>query len=133
MSLGIFKKGTLKRVPPEKDEASIGNLAMELGYITPTVLVEALRVQKKRILLGEILVKMEAITREQLEELLFEQRLRRDQASKIEIITHERKKMRRQFQELGSVFKDATCHANKFVATVKLADILPSKSGGAKP
>ena len=124
----FFKKKAFKKVPPGEDMASIGNLAIELGYITSVVLEDALKIQKRRLKLGEILIGIGAITRGQLEELLFEQRLRRERVSKMEIIKHEERKRRHRFQELEAVFKDATSHADKFIAAIKVDQLPPVKS-----
>ena len=81
--LSFFRRGNGKPPPPTVDpfeEArldphSFGNLALERGYITLDDLEEALKVQKDRLKLGDILVEMGALTLGQREELLLEQEL----------------------------------------------------------
>jgi len=63
---------------PEADPSSIGNLALELGYITQDQLKEALAIQEQRMALGDILVDRKMLTLYQRDELLLEQRYRRE-------------------------------------------------------
>jgi hypothetical protein len=114
----FFKKKPAPVLDPRKDAASIGNLAIELGYITPEVLEEALKIQKERVKLGQILVDMEAITSEERDELLMEQKIRWGKVCKEDQIAFERKKKRRRIRALGSVFKEAAEDARQFVASV---------------
>lgn len=114
----LFKKKSAPVVDPREDVASIGNLAIELGFITPEVLEEALKIQKERAKLGQILVDMKAITAEERDELLMEQKIRRGEIDKKGQIDFERKKKRRRIKALGLVFEEAASDARKFVASV---------------
>jgi hypothetical protein len=114
----LFKKKSTPVVDPREDVASIGNLAIELGYITPEVLEEALKIQKERVKLGQILVDMKAITPEERDELLMEQKIRRGEVDTKGQIEFERKKKRRRIRALGSVFKEAAADAGQFAAAV---------------
>lgn len=64
----------------EKDENSLGNILLELGYVTREALEQAVGVQKSQSMLGQVLVKMGpekgGITESQLEVALREQELR---------------------------------------------------------
>ena len=60
------------------NDDSLGNILLELGYITREQLEAAIRIQKSQIRLGVILVEeLGAITTEQLEEALLEQEIRK--------------------------------------------------------
>lgn len=92
---------------PEADPSSIGNLAIELGYITMDELRAAVKVQQQRLPLGRILVEMGKLTEEQLEDLLFEQQVRRGEIRDRTAITqYQRKKMRRKMTQIKDGFKE---------------------------
>lgn len=110
---GFFKRSVNGSVAAE-DPYALGNLAVELGYISPSTLEEALKIQKER--LGDILVEMKALSREQLVELLFEQKIRRGGVPHGEVIAFESRKRRSRVRELGSVFESAADHTSRFVA-----------------
>lgn len=102
-------RGGLKAVTrvPEADPSSIGNLAIELGYITEDELRQAVQVQQQRLPLGRILVEMGKLTEAQLSDLLFEQRVRRGEIrDKAVIVQHRREKMRRTMAQLKAGFKE---------------------------
>jgi len=63
-----------------RDKDSLGNILLELGYITKETLDRAVDIQKSQSMLGRILVKMgpkEGITEDQLQVALHEQKLRK--------------------------------------------------------
>ena len=62
---------------PYVDPASIGNLAIMKGWATQEDVTRALAKQETRVPLGELLVEDKVLTRDQLEDLLFEQDLLR--------------------------------------------------------
>ena len=72
--MSLFTKA---RIDPVRDPLSFGNLAMELQFITPDELNEALLKQEQRLPIGEILVQLGKISEYQRDEILLEQRLRR--------------------------------------------------------
>jgi Ribonuclease G/E len=89
--LSFFNGGKSNDVEKRHSEAkgdctSIGNVLLDLGYISLEALEEAVKVQKSQSLLGDILVDMGAVTKEQLEEALLEQKIRRKIAKSKEII-----------------------------------------------
>jgi hypothetical protein len=111
----------LKRaVPlPEDDPTSIGNLAIERGYITSQDLLEAVMVQQKRLPLGEILVEMGKLTKDQLRDLIFEQQVRRGEITdKNQIIEFERQKMHRQLGKVREGFQEVRRELKKLSASV---------------
>lgn len=92
---------------PETDPSSIGNLAVELGYITQEELKAAIQAQQQRLPLGKILVDMGKLTEEQLDDLLFEQRVRRGEVKdKVLITQHQRSKLRRKMVQLKNGFRE---------------------------
>ena len=108
----------MKDLDPYNDPTSIGNLAIVKGYATPEQVKAAVKKQEQRMPLGEILVEDKVLSREQLEELLLEQKLMRaeseHQATKM-ILRHQRKRIK----EVGSALQELTCVAQKFVANGK--------------
>jgi hypothetical protein len=92
---------------PSADPNSIGNMAVEKGYITSGDLEAAVSIQQERLPLGRILVDMGKLTDDDLNDLLFEQKVRRGEIEDVEIITqHERLKMHRKIREVRSGFKE---------------------------
>lgn len=115
----IGKRG--RSVPcPEEDPNSIGNLAVELRFITEETLKKAIRTQKERMRLGEILLDMKVITSDQLAELLFEQRLRRGEASREEIRKFERIRQQRGLRSLTTHFQEAAESVRGFTTDLQL-------------
>jgi ASC-1-like (ASCH) protein len=110
---------------PERDPWSIGNLALKRGYITQDDLSEAVRIQKERLPLGEILMEMGKLTKDQLDELLFEQKVLRGEISKGDQIKFERKKLKHQLEALTSNFKEVRSQAQEMGAhAVKFASLM---------
>lgn len=92
---------------PESDPSSIGNLAVELGYITMDELRTAVKMQQQRLPLGRILMEMGKLTEEQLEDLLFEQRVRRGEIKDKDLIRqHQRSKMRHKMTQIKDGFRE---------------------------
>ncbi len=77
-------KGHNGKEPPERDPTSIGNLLLGHGFVTPDGLEEAKAFQKDHpdILMGEALVRMEKITRNELEAVCEQQELLRSKRKK---------------------------------------------------
>jgi hypothetical protein len=101
-----FRK-TKKETPPKEDPSSIGNIALELGYITQEELNAAVGVQQQRLPLGRILVDMGKLTETQLEELLFEQRVRRGEINDKGVMAqHERAKLHQKMGEVQAGFRE---------------------------
>ncbi len=78
-----FNERLIQDVFPEKRPLKIGEILIELGYITPSQLDRCLQKQKeihifdyKHKLLGEIMIDIGIITEEQLREALAEQKIR---------------------------------------------------------
>ena len=91
-----------------EDPTSLGNLALEKGYVTPEKLQEALKVQEQRLMLGEILLELGFLTREQLDELVMEQKIRRGEIKdKKVIIDFEKKKMKSRLNGIKESFNKA--------------------------
>lgn len=103
---------------PSSDPNSIGNMAVEKGYITSSDLDAAVRIQQERLPLGRILVDMGKITDDELSDLLFEQKVRRGEIRDVEVITqHERLKMHRKIREVRSGLKEIKEDAKRAAAT----------------
>ncbi len=78
-----FSEGLIQDIFPEKRPLKIGEILIDLGYLTPTQLDRCLQKQKeihifdyKHRLLGEIMIEFGIITEEQLREALAEQKMR---------------------------------------------------------
>lgn len=114
--LKIFSRnGAVSQEHPD----SIGNMAVERGYITTEDLAEALRVQRERMKLGQILVELGKLSEEQLECLLLEQRIRRgERISADEMRRHERKKLHRRIGAVSGAFKGMGAQARNLVGSV---------------
>jgi hypothetical protein len=124
---------SVKTVPPapESDPSSIGNLAIELGYITTDELRAAVNVQQQRLPLGRILVEMGKLTEEQLDDLLFEQKVRRGEIKDKEaIMQYQRLKMRRKMVQLKDGFKEMGASTKRL--TDSLFGTAHSLKAGAK-
>lgn len=95
------------KVNPEDDASSIGNLAIELGFITKEDLLAAILVQQTRLPLGEILIEMGKLNEDQLSELLFEQRVRRGEVkNEQQILEHQQKRKRRRLKQVQRGFRE---------------------------
>jgi hypothetical protein len=83
----------------KEDETSLGNVLLDLGYVTQEALEEAIKIQKSQSLLGRILVEMGprrgGITEEQLKDALLEQKVRRRKARAAEVIKSNSKRHQR--------------------------------------
>lgn len=66
-----------KKSDPKKDPLSFGNLALALGAITESELQEALRIQERRLPIGEVLVQTGAMTPEDRDQVVLAQIRRR--------------------------------------------------------
>lgn len=72
-----------------EDKNSLGNILLDLGYISSDDLEKAIRIQRSQMKLGQILVReLEVLTEEQLEEALVEQRIRQGKARHRETAAH---------------------------------------------
>lgn len=78
-----FNERLIQEVFPEKKPLKIGEILIELGYLTPSQLDRCLQKQKeihifdyKHKLLGEIMIDLGIITEEQLRSALAEQKMR---------------------------------------------------------
>lgn len=78
-----FSEGIVTDVFPDKRPIKLGEILIELGYLTPSQLDKCLQKQKeihifdyKHKLLGEVIVEIGLITEEQLCEALAEQKMR---------------------------------------------------------
>jgi hypothetical protein len=112
---------------PQDDPNSIGNIAVERGYITRFELDEAMRAQQARLPLGEILIEMGKLTRHELEELLFEQKIRRGEVKdREEIIRFERRKSRTRIRLMQDGFKEVRDDVRKLATTVMAASVRAS-------
>ncbi|MHA1573297.1 MAG: hypothetical protein ACTSX8_04830 [Alphaproteobacteria bacterium] len=99
------------------DPLSFGNLAIELGFITPQDLREALAAQDQR--LGEVLIQINKITADQRDALVLEQRHRRGEKLKQdEIRKLERYKFRRGMSALTDGFKEAATDARGMASAI---------------
>lgn len=89
-----------------EDDTSIGNILVELGFVTDDQLKEAVEIQRRANPLGKILVEMGAITDEQLDEALMQQRIKRGEASNREQTLFHRRKKTRLVGEIASTCRD---------------------------
>jgi len=107
---GILKKNGKndRYVLAEQDENSLGNILVEMGFVTQAQLDEAVRIQKQKApKIGEILVEMKILTEQQLEEAILYQRVRRGEASVAEETKFHGKRKRRLLKEVTSELKQA--------------------------
>lgn len=105
--------------PPESDPSSLGNLAVELGYITQDELKAAVSVQQARLPLGQILVDMGKLTTSQLEELLFEQKVRRGEIrDKAVLAQYERSRLHKKMGAIKDGFKEMRETTRSFSASL---------------
>lgn len=102
------------------DPSSFGNLAISRGWISPEDLEQALEVQRQQVpKLGQIMIDIGMLSEEQRDELLLEQRRARGQKIPTEeLLTHERRKMRRRLEGLKAGFREATQYAKTFADDV---------------
>ena len=117
-------------ISPDIDPNSIGNMAIEKGWITRDVLSEALRMQRKLLAqdtgpversrwlqIGHILVDAGYITDEQRDELVMEQRIRKgEKISYEEMRCYEKRKLRRRINGVSERVKEAGTEARNFAA-----------------
>jgi len=75
MSWMAWFSGRYERAAEDPD--SFGNIAKQKGFVSDEDLKRALRVQRERAPLGEILLELKIITELQLEEIILEQDRRR--------------------------------------------------------
>ena len=119
----MFHKLRAKKVTllPEEDPNSIGNLAVEKGFITQEDLTRAVTIQKERLPLGEILIDMGKLSRDQLEELLFEQDVRKGNVKdRKKILQFEKKKRHLRIQKMKDGFADVRQDIQKLGDSVTL-------------
>lgn len=102
------------------DPYSFGNLAISRGWVTPEDLERALEVQRQKVpKIGEIMIEIGMLSEEQRDDLLIEQRQSRGQKiTTEELLTFERRKMRRRLEGLKAGFREATEHAKTFANDV---------------
>lgn len=109
-----------KYTQAQEDPNSLGNILIELGYVTPDTLERAIKIQKSQSLLGRILVNMKpeegGITEEQLQEALLEQKIRRRKAKPLEVIKANSEKHTRLVKEVND---QLTSLEKKYVAAGK--------------
>ena len=132
MFLGfLIGKGKDQHLIARDDMTSIGNILVDLGYITPEQLEEAITIQKSQKMLGEVLVEeMEAITPDQLDEALLEQQLRRKKIKRSEVLKLHDKKRRRLITKVNESAKQLTDASDKI--TMKMGEgliLLQTKVG----
>lgn len=112
-----MSKGSDRFEAAQEDETSIGNILVDMGYVTSDQLNQAIEVQKMQAPVGEILVRMGAITREQLEEALMIQKVNRGEASTREEAQLYRTQKKRLMGEVVSCLKETTLMTQDFVTT----------------
>jgi hypothetical protein len=99
----------------QKDESSLGNILITLGYVTPEQVKNAIEIQKMQAPIGEILVRMKAITREQLEEALMLQKVNRGEATIREEGQLYRTQKKRLLGEVVDCLQETTSMTQEFV------------------
>lgn len=101
------------------DPYSLGNLALERGYITEDDLEAALKVQRERLQLGQLLVEMKKITQDQLDELLLEQKILRGEIKDQNVlIQFERRKKKSRLVAMREKFAEARADAESVTASI---------------
>jgi hypothetical protein len=114
----------------KNDPHSMGNLAIEKGYITEEDLREALKVQKERLKLGDILVEMGKLTFSQRDELLMEQSILRGEVSDKKILLkYETTRKRNRLEQMKQKFSEARGDAKEVTASIT-ATMLELKANG---
>jgi len=92
---------------PYTDLTSIGNLAISKGWATREEVARALTRQEMRTPLGEILVEQGVLTAEQLEDLLFEQKMLRSAVRDSELtkqqLIHQKQKIKEVTESVSSL------------------------------
>jgi len=83
-----------------KDETSLGNVLLGLGYISEETLEVAIKIQKSQSMLGRILISMDEITEQQLKDALLEQKILRKKARAQEVIKSNVRQHRRLVSEV---------------------------------
>jgi len=101
-----------------RDPCSLGNLAIERGYITSEDLEQALKVQKERLRIGELLVEMGKLNQDQLDELLMEQKIKRGEAGVREELKFQRLRKRNRLIAMKEKFAEATGDSRTVTASI---------------
>jgi len=91
-----------KYAKAQKDETSLGNVLLDLGYVSEETLEVAIKIQKSQSMLGRILVNMDEITEEQLKDALLEQKILRKTARAQEVIKSNTRRHSRLVEEVQS-------------------------------
>lgn len=99
----------------QEDETSLGNVLLDLGYVSMETLEVAIKIQKSQSMLGRILVGMKEITEEQLDDALLEQKIRRKKARASDVIKSNSKRhsrliadVKKRFLSLGQKYSTAS-------------------------
>ncbi len=104
------------RPSPVRDRTSLGNILVELGHTTDTMIARAL-MRKER--LGDALVAIEAVTPEQLEEALLYQRVYRGEVSGLEACRAHKNKRRRLMADVIDGLRDMARLTNDMAQRLK--------------
>ena len=125
--MGLFKRQRATDEDFERagaDETSLGNILVELGFISKEQLQEAIAVQRTRVPeIGGILVELGFITQEQLEEALLKQRILRGKAKPREVTDFERAKRKRasaSFMESAQQTRDVATNLKNALVSPEL-------------
>jgi hypothetical protein len=108
-----------KKANTTSDQDSFGNIAVQMRYVTPEAVREASRQQEICLPLGEILVRMGAMSEYQKQEVLLEQEKRRSKMKNKEGF-FELKRQRLLVRHLHATLQEMT--ASTTLHTAQIAD-----------
>jgi len=112
----------LRSPDPSNDPDSFGNIAIELGMITKEQLAKAIRIQEKKLPLGEILVEIGVLTETQREEILIEQERRKlDKTTTGHKAAFEMRRQRAMMRQMRNGLSEIQEQTTQFVATLAVA------------
>ena len=102
------------------DQSNIGRLLVRKGYVTDDQIRDAMARQLVAAPpLGEILIEMGAITREQLDEVLFEQRRARGETTDQEEVRHTLVQQHRSMRDITNGLTEAAGLANALATKIR--------------
>jgi hypothetical protein len=103
------------------DQTSLGNILIRRGFVTPEQVKAAIERQLMAAPpLGEILIEMGAIDRDQLEEALYEQRRSRGETTGQEEVQHQLSRQAHHMREVSASLGEIAGISNAIAAKLKV-------------
>lgn len=106
-----------RKMTPQEDSTSIGNLALSKKLISKEQLTHALSEQEETFPLGQVLVAQRMITQDQLKDLLLEQKIKRNRYSSGELTCLYAQRARERIKDVSILLREAAAVMRAFVAT----------------